>query len=42
VLPNAAVLARTSMTVPVHHRMTDPDVDDVVAAVHKVLGEATR
>ncbi len=42
VLPNAAALARTSMTLPVHHRMTDADVDDVVAAVHKVLGEATR
>jgi dTDP-4-amino-4,6-dideoxygalactose transaminase len=42
VLPHAAALARTSMTMPVHHRMTRADVDDVVAAVHKVLAVATR
>jgi dTDP-4-amino-4,6-dideoxygalactose transaminase len=42
VLPNAAALARTSLTLPVHHRMTQADADDVVAAVRKVLGVASR
>ncbi|MCO1653874.1 DegT/DnrJ/EryC1/StrS family aminotransferase [Pseudonocardia humida] len=40
VLPNAAALSRTTLTLPVHHRMSDSDVDDVVAAVRKVLQEA--
>lgn len=41
-LPQAASLSRTSLTLPVHHRMSESDTDDVVAAVHKVLAEATR
>jgi dTDP-4-amino-4,6-dideoxygalactose transaminase len=40
VLPNAAALTRTTLTLPVHHRMSNSDVDDVVAAVRKVLQEA--
>ncbi|WP_214405097.1 DegT/DnrJ/EryC1/StrS family aminotransferase [Pseudonocardia lacus] len=42
VLANAAALARTSLTLPVHHRMADTDVDQVLLAVHKVLAEAGR
>jgi dTDP-4-amino-4,6-dideoxygalactose transaminase len=42
VLPRAAALSRTSMTLPVHHRMSACDVDDVVEAVRKVLREAVR
>ena len=41
-LPVAAELARTSMTLPLHHRMSAGDVDDVVTAVRKVLAEAAR
>jgi dTDP-4-amino-4,6-dideoxygalactose transaminase len=37
VLPNAAALSRTTLTLPVHHRVSPSDIDDVVAAVHKVL-----
>lgn len=37
VLPHAAALTRASMTLPLHHRMTAADVDDVLAAVRKVL-----
>lgn len=40
VLPHAAALSRTSMTLPVHHRMSAADADDVVAAMRKVLREA--
>jgi dTDP-4-amino-4,6-dideoxygalactose transaminase len=39
-LPHAAELSRTSLTLPVHHRMSERDADDVVAAVRKVLAEA--
>jgi dTDP-4-amino-4,6-dideoxygalactose transaminase len=42
VLPNAAALSRTSLTLPVHHRMTPDDIDDVIAAVRRVLREAMR
>jgi dTDP-4-amino-4,6-dideoxygalactose transaminase len=42
VLPHAAALSGTTMTLPLHHRMTTADVDDVLAAVHKVLGRARR
>lgn len=41
-LPNAAALSRTSLTLPVHHRMSERDADDVVAAVRKVMTEAAR
>ena len=39
-LPGAASLSQTSMTLPVNHRMSDSDADDVVAAVRTVLQEA--
>jgi dTDP-4-amino-4,6-dideoxygalactose transaminase len=39
-LPVAASLSRTSMTLPVHQRMSASDADDVVAAVRAVLQEA--
>ncbi len=39
-LPHAAALSRSAMTLPVHHRMSASDTDDVIAAVRKVLGEA--
>ena len=39
-VPAAASLSQTSMTLPVHHRMTESDADDVVAAVRAVLRRA--
>jgi dTDP-4-amino-4,6-dideoxygalactose transaminase len=42
VLPVAAALARTSLTLPVHHRMSRADADDVITAVRAVLQEAGR
>ena len=41
-LPQAAALSRTSMTLPVHQLMSSSDIDDVLAAVRKVLREAGR
>jgi dTDP-4-amino-4,6-dideoxygalactose transaminase len=42
ILPRAATLSQTSMTLPLHHRMSDTDADDVVTAVRKVMREAAR
>jgi dTDP-4-amino-4,6-dideoxygalactose transaminase len=42
VLPNAAALSRTTLTLPLHHRMSCSDTDDVIAALRKVLQEAAR
>jgi dTDP-4-amino-4,6-dideoxygalactose transaminase len=41
-LPAAAVLGRTSMTLPVHPNLGESDMADTVAAVKKVLREATK
>jgi dTDP-4-amino-4,6-dideoxygalactose transaminase len=40
ILPTAAALARTDLTLPIHHRVSASDVDDVIVAVHKVLRAA--
>lgn len=42
VLPHAAALSHATMTLPLHHRMTTADVDDVLTAVRKVLSRAGR
>ncbi len=42
VLPNAAALSRTTLTLPLHHRMSCSDTDNVIAALRKVLQEAAR
>jgi hypothetical protein len=41
-LPVAAELARTSLAFTVHHTIGDGDVDNLAAAVEKVLAAATR
>jgi dTDP-4-amino-4,6-dideoxygalactose transaminase len=41
-LPAAAALGRTSMTLPVHPNLDESDMADTVAAVKKVLREATK
>lgn len=40
-LPNARRFTETSLMLPVHHRLSDGDVDDVVAAVTRVMAEAS-
>jgi dTDP-4-amino-4,6-dideoxygalactose transaminase len=41
-LPTAAALSRTALALPVNHRMSASDTDDVLVAVHEVLAAARR
>lgn len=42
VLPVARELGETSIMLPVHPTLTSADMDDLIAAVHKVMAVATR
>jgi dTDP-4-amino-4,6-dideoxygalactose transaminase len=42
ILPTAAALSRTALALPVNHRMSSSDTNDVLVAVHKVMRAARR